>query len=202
MKLISFERAIESRRYPSRSEDFAVTFIGWQDKDRPADSTRWLKIFRLRLGQECWVQILEDPIGVPLHWVEGRSQPHLEGQCPYCPKPVRLVWYAPAIVPQQRFDREAGRMGWDYRRWVLELMDSNMETLEGRECRGLVARLFRGKQQYAPLILHVSEKQPADEPPASFNVKPVLCRLWGWPQLAAYALGNESPEVIKFRRAE
>jgi hypothetical protein len=64
---------------------------------------------------------------------------------------------------------------------VIELTPDAMEDLAGRDPRGLAVDLSREKPRTSPLKLVLSAQQPTGPVPQGFNVRPILCRLWGVP---------------------
>lgn len=152
-------------------------------------------IFRLRAGESSHVLLLDEPVGIDLHWTDDGSFPCLEG-CRHCPQRVYRRWYAPAMVPWPALK---GRQGWE--RWgqgIAELSDANLDQLEDRPFRGLYVRLGRGKEARSPQQVQVAEQQPAGEPPPGFDVIPRLYAVWGLPRHSAQEA--PAPKILPLRR--
>jgi hypothetical protein len=132
-------------------------------------------------NEKHWVQLLEAPIWVSVHWYQGRSKPCLGRACEWCQQKLR---------PSQKGYAPAQRYGFDHqkgvREWlpvIAELTESVGWKLRDRDLAKAVIYLSRGEKKNSPLCLDFTPlPKPVPQPPslASWDVRPVLYLLWGY----------------------
>lgn len=167
--------------------------IQWRDGAPKPSGLPPATIYRLRPGGKAMVWLLGDLVSASLHWI-GESTPCLGAGCPHCPGSTQDRWYGPGVV--------AGPPGQDGKRplvpIIVELPESCARALHGYELRGLVVELIRGGSARSRLVLRVPAEQPGKEPPAWFDVRPILERVWNTGRRRVDP--EKSPEIIPFRR--
>src|SRR5262245_2131998 len=163
------------------------------DGDLPPFNPGGIKrpVMRVKSGQRFRAVLLGDLVGKNCHYVEGRTKPCAGHGCTCCLTQTKR-WYgwAPALIAVAiRKGRDSsGQSEWAYPsavEAVLELTENAYATISGSEMRGLAIDLHRGGDS-SRSALRV-EFIPAHELklrvplPDAFDVKPILCRLWGIP---------------------
>jgi len=170
--------------------------MNWQDQS-PANEGQ-TRVWWCPAGQKHLVRLLDAMVWHPLHWVEGRSKPCLGGECEQCKTNQRIHWsaYAPAMLWTRNLD--TGICFW--KPIVLVLTAAAAKKLENRDCQDLLIRLSRGTAKSSIVVVEI---EPFDERPSlpeakSFDVRPILCRLWGIRERPTQT--EDEPSILRLRK--
>lgn len=176
--------------------------IAWENQpERAKGHYNGIRVFSVGLAQSHDVRLLGPIVGVWVHWVENRSRPCSGEGCRCCEEmaPARWKGYAPAQLVCRNMQTGKPELA----AIVLELTEMAAAKLQDVDCHGLLIRVERrGRNRNSPLQIHIAEKQPIDQPPPPFDVKPILMRLWGVMQRPPSPAKPEEKErsVIPFRK--
>lgn len=166
------------------------------------DATERIQVLRLRPGDRVEAVLLGDLLGRRLHYCDG-TYPCAGDGCRYCESPDPKVaksfrrWYGPGA-----------RRGATWHKVIVELTDENEQALRGHELIGLMIELYRAATPRSHLAVKISHQKPLDKTAReraaamSFDVKPVLMRLWGAGARPATCVDHVDPRVLKFPKRE
>lgn len=105
------------------------------------------------------------------------------------------MWYAPAQLWSLGLNGP-GKHGW--KSIVAQITLDAWRVLRGRELRGLIVEFKRAVgRANNPVQVKIVDRPGKDEPPAAFDIVPILLGLWGVKPTASPA----APDVLPMRRA-
>jgi len=145
--------------------------VAWAGK--PEGDRVMARVLRLKPGCTAFIRVLDEPEGVWLHWVDGKTLPHHDDTCALCGKGP-IVWkaYAPGQVWN---DLGGGKGVWSL--CVIELTEGLKipETMMRQTYQ--LTRLPSTSQ--ARFSLKAVKDMTGEAWGETFDVRPVLERLWG-----------------------
>ena len=133
-----------------------------------------------------------------LHWLpdQKRAVPCTHEDCPWCPTPIRMATYLPALA------YSTSLRVWKQK--VLPLTESMEEFLTVQHVGKIFEFVRRGRKN-APVRWSQCEHLPKPQPFAGFDVLPSLLKVWGMyasakrtkarPDADAFRLFNDDDEL-------
>jgi hypothetical protein len=159
----------------------------WENEPPPKDPLAAVTIMRFSAriratGQEyILAQLLGPVFWTELHWIHGVTLPCEGIGCTLCRETGGTFWkgYAPSRVVRKGEDC--------FTKHAIELPHSANLILKGKEPRGLAIKITRkGKERNGELVTEICndflvQRYFRSELPPSFDVRPVLAKLWNCP---------------------
>lgn len=160
--------------------------IAWSNQPPPPQNRR---VLVLKPGYGVMATMLDEYLGVYIHWAAKRSRPCNGRECTECRKHNPRLWKAYIPCSIRWFIRTGrdcnGRAIGDWsvktEEWVLELSESHTDFLSGGQLRGLQTEVWKpaGDPKQSLRLINAGFDE---NPPPSFEVKPVLYKLWALPE--------------------
>lgn len=147
-----------------------MTRIAWEMAPEP-DSSRGIRVVTIKPGCKQIFRLIDSIVGVWLHWVDNRKRPCAGESCPHCELYVPRRWYGYAPALQEIPGKAPAKV-------VVEITENINFQLDGLEQKGLVIFLSRSSK-FSPLRLEIPKNQSDKPLPESFDVRPILLKMWG-----------------------
>lgn len=138
----------------------------------------WIRLLCVRAGQSVQVRLLGPALGIYTHHVKGRTIACLgEGECRYHNFSQEWKGYCPAALLQARTATAAAY----WKETVLVVTPGIAEDVLACQAGDLLEVSRPGSKANGPLRIRPAAKQPVDEAPPPFDVRPYVIRAMGLP---------------------
>jgi hypothetical protein len=155
------------------------------------------RIERIAIGARHQMRAVGEMLIVSRHWSGRDASLCLGAGCPECGKrSKRREGYFDAVMAR------VGQVGREQPFRALACVPGAVvDELDGRRLRGMKFEFFRASGQAKTVTKVIEEQCAYDLPPPLADVRPILCRLWGfaeWPVNEGKEGGDEN--ILKFRK--